>query len=56
MMKSANYLQISKHQKFMGYKASHFSFNIDGGRCEECRGEGEILIEMQFMADVHLEL
>ncbi len=40
--------------KIMGYKASHFSFNIDGGRCEECRGEGEILIEMQFMADVHL--
>ncbi|MEX0981699.1 MAG: excinuclease ABC subunit UvrA [Bacteroidales bacterium] len=41
--------------KIRGYKASHFSFNIDGGRCEECRGEGEILIEMQFMADVHLD-
>ncbi|MFC2090280.1 excinuclease ABC subunit UvrA [Bacteroidota bacterium] len=38
----------------LGFKASHFSFNIDGGRCEECGGEGEILIEMQFMADVHL--
>ena len=37
-----------------GYKASHFSFNIDGGRCDECKGEGEILVEMQFMADVHL--
>lgn len=37
-----------------GFKASHFSFNIDGGRCEECNGEGEILVEMQFMADVHL--
>ncbi|MCS6823595.1 MAG: excinuclease ABC subunit UvrA [Cytophagaceae bacterium] len=36
------------------YKASHFSFNIDGGRCELCQGEGEIVIEMQFMADVHL--
>ena len=40
--------------KNMGFKASHFSFNIDGGRCEECKGEGEILVEMQFMADVHL--
>jgi excinuclease ABC subunit A len=37
-----------------GYKASHFSFNIDGGRCEECQGEGIIKVEMQFMADVHL--
>jgi len=37
-----------------GYKASHFSFNIDGGRCEECQGEGEIKVEMQFMADVRL--
>ena len=43
--------QASKNQ---GFKASHFSFNIDGGRCEECKGEGEILVEMQFMADVHL--
>ena len=37
-----------------GYKASHFSFNIDGGRCEECQGEGIIKVEMQFMADVEL--
>lgn len=37
-----------------GYKASHFSFNIDGGRCEECQGEGVIKVEMQFMADVYL--
>lgn len=37
-----------------GYKPSHFSFNVDGGRCPECQGEGEITIEMQFMADVHL--
>jgi len=40
--------------KLLGFKASHFSFNIDGGRCDECNGEGEILVEMQFMADVHL--
>ncbi len=40
--------------KIMGFTASHFSFNIDGGRCDECKGEGEILVEMQFMADVHL--
>src|SRR5699024_10485036 len=33
----------------------HFSFNVDGGRCEVCKGEGEVTIEMQFMADVHLE-
>tara|TARA_B100001146_G_scaffold225122_2_gene246702 strand:- start:33584 stop:36361 length:2778 start_codon:yes stop_codon:yes gene_type:complete len=37
-----------------GYKAKHFSFNVDGGRCETCKGEGEVTIEMQFMADVHL--
>ncbi|MDO9615528.1 MAG: excinuclease ABC subunit UvrA, partial [Bacteroidota bacterium] len=40
--------------KFNGFKPSHFSFNIEGGRCEECQGEGEITVEMQFMADVHL--
>ena len=37
------------------YKAKHFSFNTDGGRCEHCSGEGEVTIEMQFMANVHLE-
>lgn len=37
-----------------GYKPSHFSFNIDGGRCEACQGEGIIKIEMQFMADIFL--
>jgi excinuclease ABC subunit A len=40
--------------KTRGYKPGHFSFNIDGGRCEICQGEGEITVEMQFMADVHL--
>ena len=41
--------------KARGYKSGHFSFNVTGGRCEVCEGEGEITIEMQFMADVHLE-
>jgi excinuclease ABC subunit A len=40
--------------KINGFNASHFSFNIDGGRCNECQGEGEIKVEMQFMADVRL--
>ncbi|PZD79295.1 excinuclease ABC subunit UvrA [Mesonia sp. K7] len=38
-----------------GFLPKHFSFNVDGGRCETCKGEGEVTIEMQFMADVHLE-
>lgn len=37
-----------------GLKPSHFSFNVDGGRCEVCQGEGEVKIEMQFMADIYL--
>lgn len=44
-----------KLSKIRGYQAKHFSFNVDGGRCETCKGEGEVTIEMQFMADVHLE-
>ena len=40
--------------KNRGYKPSNFSFNVDGGRCEVCEGEGEVTIEMQFMADIHL--
>ncbi|WP_138434094.1 excinuclease ABC subunit UvrA [Winogradskyella algicola] len=43
-----------KLSKIRNYKAKHFSFNVDGGRCETCKGEGEVTIEMQFMADVHL--
>lgn len=40
--------------KFKGLKPSHFSFNVEGGRCEACTGEGETIIEMQFMADIKL--
>ena len=40
--------------KLSGYSAKHFSFNVDGGRCESCKGEGEVTVEMQFMADVKL--
>ncbi len=40
--------------KQRGYKPSHFSFNVEGGRCEVCQGEGTVKIEMQFMADIHL--
>jgi excinuclease ABC subunit A len=40
--------------KSRAYKASHFSFNVDGGRCENCQGEGTIKIEMQFMADIEM--
>jgi excinuclease ABC subunit A len=40
--------------KINGFNPSHFSFNIDGGRCDECQGEGEIVVEMQFMANVRL--
>ena len=43
---------LSKSRK---YKTGMFSFNVDGGRCDECKGEGEITVEMQFMADVHLK-
>ncbi len=41
--------------KLMGFSASHFSFNTEGGRCEECQGEGTVTVEMQFMADLVLE-
>ena len=43
-----------KLSKVRGYQAKHFSFNVDGGRCETCKGEGSINIEMVFMADVSL--
>ncbi|MFM7218386.1 MAG: excinuclease ABC subunit UvrA, partial [Bacteroidota bacterium] len=44
-------LPLSRGRK---YKPAHFSFNVEGGRCEVCEGEGEVTIEMQFMADIHL--
>jgi excinuclease ABC subunit A len=46
----------SKQQlaKMRGYAEKHFSFNTDGGRCDTCKGEGEVIVEMQFLADVHL--
>jgi len=40
--------------KIRGFMPKHFSFNVDGGRCDTCKGEGEQLVEMQFLADVHL--
>ncbi|WP_300436119.1 excinuclease ABC subunit UvrA [Christiangramia sp.] len=50
-----NLFASQRLSKIRGFKAKHFSFNVDGGRCETCKGEGEVTIEMQFMADVHLE-
>ncbi len=44
----------TKTAQLRGFKPSHFSFNVPGGRCEECQGEGVIKVEMQFMADVYL--
>jgi excinuclease ABC subunit A len=41
--------------KIRGYTAGTFSFNIEGGRCENCKGDGEVVVEMQFLADVHLK-
>lgn len=41
--------------KQMGYTAGYFSFNTEGGRCEECKGDGTVTVEMQFMADLVLE-
>ena len=40
--------------KMRGFEEKHFSFNTDGGRCDTCKGEGEVVVEMQFLADVHL--
>lgn len=40
--------------KMRGFQPKHYSFNVDGGRCDACKGEGEQVVEMQFLADVHL--
>lgn len=50
-----NTFASQKLAELSGLKAKHFSFNTDGGRCDVCKGEGEVTIEMQFMADVHLK-
>ncbi|HZH68893.1 MAG TPA: excinuclease ABC subunit UvrA, partial [Flavobacteriaceae bacterium] len=50
-----NLFASQKLSKLRNFQAKHFSFNVDGGRCETCKGEGSVTIEMQFMADVHLE-
>lgn len=49
-----NLFSEQQASKLRGFKASHFSFNVDGGRCEVCEGEGTITVEMQFMADIQL--
>jgi excinuclease ABC subunit A len=49
-----NLYSSQKLAKARGYKPAHFSFNVDGGRCDTCKGEGEVTVEMQFMADIHL--
>jgi excinuclease ABC subunit A len=49
-----NLMAAQSHAKQMHYTPAHFSFNTDGGRCEECKGEGSITIQMQFMADLTL--
>jgi excinuclease ABC subunit A len=49
-----NLFSSLKISKANGLKPKHFSFNVDGGRCDNCKGEGTVKIEMQFMADVNL--
>lgn len=44
-----------KQAQLRGFEPKHFSFNTDGGRCDTCKGEGEVIVQMQFLADVHLE-
>ena len=54
MMKFENFLPPNKPQNWLAIQPT-FSFNVDGGRCVSCKGEGEVTIEMQFMADVKLK-
>ncbi len=53
-MRSEIFLRTQQLSHVRGYKPGYFSFNIQGGRCEECEGEGVVKIEMQFMADLYL--
>lgn len=46
---------MQQMSKMRGFQPKHFSFNVDGGRCDACKGEGEQVVEMQFLADVHLQ-
>ena len=50
-----NLMANQQLSRIHGFKPKHFSFNVDGGRCDLCKGEGEQVIEMQFLADVRLE-
>lgn len=50
-----NLMASQQLSRISGYQAGHFSFNVEGGRCETCKGEGEQVVEMQFLADVRLE-
>jgi excinuclease ABC subunit A len=50
-----NLMANQQLSRIRGFKPKHFSFNVDGGRCDACKGEGEQVIEMQFLADVRLE-
>ena len=50
-----NLMANQQLSKIKGFKPGHFSFNVEGGRCETCKGEGEQIVEMQFLADVRLE-
>lgn len=49
-----NLFAKQKLAQIRGLQPKHFSFNVDGGRCDTCKGEGEVIVEMQFLADVHL--
>jgi len=49
-----NLFADQKMSEIRGFQPKHFSFNVDGGRCDTCKGEGEVIVEMQFLADVHL--
>jgi len=57
--KSYDYIRdlFAKQQmsKIRGFKAKDFSFNVEGGRCETCKGDGSVIVEMQFLADIELE-